>query len=152
MYSTTPTATMPDGVQGTPYTVGQIEGVVNSSSFVVAIDVNTTGAASETLELFEVIVNGVVLYTYSGSANIGNVNNNGNGYADYTLGTVDLSGFADTAEVLFHARWSGAVDGAESFFLVGVEPVTTSNDVPEPGTLALLGVALGVAGWRRRRK
>src|SRR5437016_8738471 len=39
MYSTTPTATVADGVQGTPYTVAQLTGVVGTS-FVVAIDVN----------------------------------------------------------------------------------------------------------------
>src|SRR5438046_3077953 len=54
MYSTAPTATVADGVQGTPYTVAQLTGVVGTS-FLVAIDVNTTNAAGETLQLFEVI-------------------------------------------------------------------------------------------------
>ncbi|MGE5526624.1 MAG: PEP-CTERM sorting domain-containing protein [Rhodospirillaceae bacterium] len=149
MYSTTPTATLADGVQGTPYTVGQLVGAVGSSAFNVAIDVNTTGAASETLSLFEVIIDGVVAYSYSGSANIGNVNNNGNGFADYTLDTVDLSGYQSTSTVLFHAIWSNAVDGAESFFLVGTTPTTT---LPEPGSLAMLGVVLGAIGVTARRK
>lgn len=35
-----------DGVQGTPYTVSQIEAIVGTA-FNIAIDVNTTGAASE---------------------------------------------------------------------------------------------------------
>src|SRR5215475_2211996 len=48
-YSTTPTANVNDGVLGTPYTVGQLTGALGSNSFVVAIDVNTTGAKSETL-------------------------------------------------------------------------------------------------------
>src|SRR5258705_1826904 len=39
MFSTTPTATVPDGVQGTPYTVSQVP-----ANFVLAIDVNTTGS------------------------------------------------------------------------------------------------------------
>src|ERR1019366_2526144 len=85
MYSTTPTATVADGVQGTAYTVGQLEGAVGSDTFSVAIDVNTTGAASETLQLFEVIINGVVAYNYVGPTNIGNIANNGNGYADWLL-------------------------------------------------------------------
>src|SRR6266566_2437630 len=42
MFSTTPTATVADGVQGTPYTVGQLTGALGATSFVVAIDVNTT--------------------------------------------------------------------------------------------------------------
>src|SRR5215475_4249279 len=59
MFSTTPTATVADGVQGTPYTGAQLDAVA-PLGFVVAIDVNTTQAAGETLELFQVIVNGVV--------------------------------------------------------------------------------------------
>ena len=55
MFSTTPTANVADGVQGTPYTVAQLTGAVGTA-FNVAIDVNTTGAAGETLQLFEVIV------------------------------------------------------------------------------------------------
>ena len=38
---------VPDGVQGTPYTVSQLP-----SSFNIAIDVNTTKEAGETLQLF----------------------------------------------------------------------------------------------------
>src|SRR5437762_13655770 len=57
MYSTTPTATVADGVQGTPYTVAQLTGA-GLTQFDVAIDVNTTAAAGETLQLFEVLVNG----------------------------------------------------------------------------------------------
>jgi len=149
MYSTTPTATVPDGVQGTPYTVSQIEAVVGSI-FQVAIDVNTTNAAGETLQLFEVIVNGAVAYNYVGPTPIGNIVNNGNGYADWTLGVVDLSSFADSATVLFHANWTGASDGGESFFLIaGSLPPT---QIPEPTTLALVAIAmLGVGAIRRRR-
>jgi len=149
MYSTTPTATVPDGVQGTPYTVSQIEAVVGSI-FQVAIDVNTTNAAGETLQLFEVIVNGAVAYNYVGPTPIGNIVNNGNGYADWTLGVVDLSSFLDTDTVLFHAVWNGASDGGESFFLIagGVPP----TDIPEPTTLALVAIAmLGLGAIRRRR-
>ena len=149
MYSTTPTATVPDGVQGTPYTVSQIEAVVGSI-FQVAIDVNTTNASGETLQLFEVIVNGAVAYNYVGPTPIGNIVNNGNGYADWTLGVVDLSSFADSATVLFHAVWNGASDGGESFFLIaGGQPPT---QIPEPTTLALVAIAmLGLGAIRRRR-
>src|SRR5262249_27555765 len=77
MYSTTPTGNVADGVQGTPYTVGQIQTVLNNSPFDVAIDVNTTGAKSETLQLFEVIdtTTQTVLYNYIGPTVIGAVNN-----------------------------------------------------------------------------
>lgn len=148
MYSTTPTGTVADGVQGTPYTVSQILGVTNNNPFVVAIDVNTTTKASETLTLFEVIINGAVAYSYSGSANIGIINNNGNGYADYTLGVIDLSGYLGTATVLFHAVWSGAVDGAESFFIVAVPGPLLGAGVP--GLILACGVLVALA--RRRRQ
>jgi len=153
MYSTTPTATVADGVQGTPYTVAQLTGVVGTS-FVVAIDVNTTNAAGETLQLFQVIdkTTNAVLYDYVGPTAIGSVNNNGNGWADWTLGTISLAGLPSTEQILFHAVWNNASDGAESFFLV-----SSINVVPGPiagaglpGLLAACGGLIALA--RRRRK
>jgi hypothetical protein len=147
MFSTTPTATVADGVQGTPYTVAQLTSAV-TSQFVVAIDVNTSGAAAETLQLFEVIINGAVAYNYVGPTVIGGVHNNGNGFADWTLSTVNLTGLPPTATVLFHAVWNNASDGAESFFLI-----PTTGAIPEPSTLLLLGSALtGLGLWARARR
>jgi hypothetical protein len=151
MYSTsvTPSATVPDGMEGMPYTVSQIQAAVGSGPFDVAIDVNTTGAKSETLQLFEVIDvhNGVetVIYNYVGPTVIGGVNNNGNGFADWTLGAIDLSGLGlpSTDGILFHADWNNAVDGAESFFLV--------HHVPEPGTWIMMFAGLLGTGWMLRR-
>jgi len=153
MYSTTPTATVADSVQGTPYTVAQLTGAVGSS-FLVAIDVNTTAAAGETLQLFEVIdtTTNTVLYNFVGPTVIGGVANNGNGFGDWSLGTISLAGLASTDGILFHAVWNNASDGGESFFLVpGGGPPTS---VPEPETYAMLLAGLGLMGFvaRRRRR
>jgi len=148
MWSTTPTAAVADGVQGTPYTVGQLNSVLGST-FVVAIDVNTTGAAGETLQLFEVwdTTSNTRLYHYNGDTLIGNVNNNGNGYADWTLGNISFAGLSSTDGILFHAVWNGASDGAESFFLVGGTPA-----IPEPETYAMMLVGFSLLGFVARRR
>jgi hypothetical protein len=142
MYSTTPTANVADGVQGTPYTVAQLT-ALGSTSFLVAIDVNTTGAEGETLQLFQVIINGAVVYDYIGPTVIGDVANNGNGFGDWTLGLISLAGRAPTDTVLFHAVWNNASDGGESFFLL---PQVTPPSVPEPSALQLLLVGAGFLG------
>src|SRR4029450_5680807 len=100
--------------------------------------VNTNNAASETLQLFEVIVNGNVEYNFVGPTVIGGIANNGNGVADWTLGVVDLSSFPDNATVLFHAQWNNSEAGAESFFIIS----SPTTPVAEPGTLLLLGTGL----------
>jgi hypothetical protein len=151
MWSTTPTATVADGVQGTPYTVGQITGIVGTS-FNIAIDVNTTGANGETLQSFEVwdVTGGNTrLAHYTGPTVIGGVSNNGNGYADWTLNTVSLAALASTDQILFHAVWNNATDGAESFFLVS----SSVSAVPEPSTWAMMILGfMGVGFMAYRRK
>jgi hypothetical protein len=153
MFSTTPTATVADGVQGTPYTGAQLNAVA-PLGFVIAIDVNTTITLGETLQLFQVIVNGVVRDSFTGPAPIGNVFNNGNGFADWTLGVV--APFSATDQVLFHAVWNNASEPAESFFLVpSCPPGTTScgtQAAPEPETMLLIGLGLAGLGWSRRKK
>jgi hypothetical protein len=146
MWSTTPTAAVADGVKGTPYTVGQLN--VLGSGFVVAIDVNTADHG-ETLQLFEVwdTTSNTRLYHYDGPTLIGNIANNGNGYGDWTLGNISFAGLSSTDGILFHASWTGASDGAESFFLVPTAPA-----IPEPETYAMMLVGFSLLGFVARRR
>ena len=136
-----------ENVQGTPYTVGQLISVTGSTAFDIAINTNTAHHG-ETLNAFNVFIGGSNVYSFSGPASI-DPGNNGNGFADYILSTVDLTGYAPGTSVLFQANWSGASDGAESFFLHGAVPV--------PGPLAGAGIpgiisALGMIGLAYRRR
>ncbi len=99
------------------------------------------------------LINGAQQFVYNGPTLIGNISSNGNGYADWTLRTVDLSSFNDGDEVLFHATWDEAVDGGESFFLLGA-PGSGVGVVPLPAALPLAATGfgvLGIVGWFRRR-
>ena len=157
MFSTTPTANVADGVQGTPYTVAQLTGAVGTA-FNIAIDVNTTSAQGETLQLFEVLVRPdslspySVLYNFVGPTNIGNVNNNGNGFADWTLNTVSLAGLPSTEQILFHAVWNNASDGAESFFLVSSTSVAVPGPIAGAGLPGLVMACGGLVALARRRR
>ena len=119
--STTPTPAPNnqfDGPEGTnPYTVAQITDVVGTS-FSVAIDVNTADGG-ETLSLFEVWnrTTDTVLYSYNGPTILGP------SLTMVMVGGLDirhyrLVGLSTDTRIQFHAVWSNASDGAESFFLV----------------------------------
>ena len=151
MFSTTPTANVADGVQGMPYTVAQLTGAVGTA-FNVAIDVNTPGAASETLQLFEVIIGGAVAYNYVGPTVIGDIANNGNGFADWTLNTVNLAGLSPNTSVLFHAVWNNAVGGGESFFLLSSTPVAVPGPIAGAGLPGLVMACGGLVALARRRR
>src|SRR5262249_12716977 len=152
MYSTDPTAKLADSVQGNPYTVSQLP-----TSFIVAIDVNTASpnTPGETLTSFQVLdtTTNTVLYHFTGVAgshNIGSPQNNGNGWADYTLSTVNLAGLPSTDHILFHAVWSDASDGGESFFIIPAAVPGPLAGAGLPGLIAACGGLLALA--RRRRQ
>lgn len=146
-------ATLPD-----EYTVGYLEGYVGRV-FDIGIDVNTTGAKGEMLDYFFVYVNGTLEFAFDddesaggspgGDYNIGSVFANGNGYFDWYLKTIDLTSFDENDVVTFVTHWYDASDGAENFFLVRN---SRPPEIPEPGTLALLGASLMGLGFARRRK
>ena len=104
-------------------------------TFDIAIDVNTNSAASETLDSFSVFVDGVAEYTFTGPALIGDASNAGNGFGDWLLTSIDLSGFASDAIVQFNAVWSGDVAGPESFSDRARDPKQTGSQKQHTGRL-----------------
>lgn len=129
------------------YTVDQLLNAVGLA-FSVALDVNQTNANSpQTLNLFEMFINNVLVDSYTGS--IGNVPviNNGTGDADYLLyGFTSLAGLALTDTVYFHAVMSDLNDGPEQIFLV-----PAAVPVPAAGFM-LLGAIGGLVALRRKKK
>ena len=136
---------------GSPiYTVGQIRGVVGNT-FGVGIDVNTTTspAATEILDSFSLVINGVTEFLFTGPTTLLS-NNNGNGYSDALLSGFNLSAFAAAATAQFFLTYHNATDGREEFFLVSSQ--TPGTSVPAPAALFLLGAGLVGLGAMRRRQ
>jgi len=146
---------------GTGYQVGDgsilrayLLAQASGTTFSVGIDVNQTNVA-QTLESFYFLnlTDRTVLASYSpgpGGTPLP-APNNGTGYPDYTLSgfNIDRGDISAGDEIIFFARWSGANDGPESFFLVA-NPVAA---VPELSTwfMMILGFAgCGLMAYRKR--
>jgi hypothetical protein len=143
------------------YLVSDVIGVLGST-FNIGIDTNQAGNQNDVnnwvqLQTFEVLINNVVQFQYNVPTPGTSINlHNGNGYSDAFLALVDLSSFNGSDTVTFRALYNNTTDGAESFFLFNANaPPCTSNcgeQIPEPGTLLLLGSALAALGGFARRK
>lgn len=151
---------VPDGVQGTPYNALALAISAGGVTFDVAIDVNTTGNPTERLDLFQVwnSTTNTLLYQYTGPTSLVPINNNGNGFGDWLLSSISLTGVGVHANdgILFRAMWANAVDGGESFFIVngrgGTGPELFDVDpTPIPGALWLFGSVLGLGAMLRTR-
>jgi hypothetical protein len=125
-----------------------------SLKFGVAIDINTA-MNGETLQQFQLIDLSLpagqrVIFDIDGPIALPDINN-GNGKGDYLITGFDLSNVSAGDLLLFHASWSGASDGAESFYIV---PTLAAAETPIPGAAWLF--ASGLAGFglfmRRRRQ
>ena len=145
------------------YLVSQVTAIVGNT-FNIGIDTNQAGNFRDTnnwlqLQTFEVLINNVLKFQYDVAAPGTSINLiQGVGSSDAVLSQVDLSTFNATDTITFRTLYNNTSDGADSFFLISsnAQPCTTNcspeQQVPEPGTLILLGSALATLGGFTRRK
>jgi hypothetical protein len=157
-----------DDLTVTPYTGAQLTSFLQGLgdlglTFGVAVDVNSTGAKSEVLELFRLLdldqagtgpLGSRVLFDLASPFAMPDIRN-GNGSADYLISGFNLAsaGILPGDRLLFQASWDHAVDGGESFYLV--PRISAVSDVPIPAALPMFGGVIAGAGalgvWRKRK-
>jgi len=125
------------------YTIAQLQGAIGGgTAFTVALDYNQSVDPQQLFVFSAIFSNGTQTFDIP---TILQVNNNGVGFSDFLLTGFTIP--AGATSVQFSATWFDN-DGPDRYFLLGA----TAVPVPEPSTLAVLGLGLLGLAFMARRK